>query len=46
MAKCPFFANKYSKGKCKVIPVQALTGPEGSVRLRLPVVLIVGTWRW
>jgi hypothetical protein len=28
-----FFPNKYSKGKCKVIPVQALTGPEGSMRL-------------
>ena len=43
MAKCPFFANKYSKGKVKVIPVQALTGPEGSMRLRLRVVLKVST---
>jgi hypothetical protein len=25
-----------SKGKCKAIPLQALTGPEGSRRLRLP----------
>jgi hypothetical protein len=24
------------KGKCKAIPLQALTGPEGSRRLRLP----------
>ena len=38
-----FFPNKYSKGKDKVIPVPALTGPEGSMRLRLLVVLIVGT---
>jgi len=41
-----FYPNKYNKGKGKVIPAQALTGPEGSVRLRLPVVLIVHKWRW
>jgi hypothetical protein len=46
MAKCPFFPNKHSKGKGKAIPVQALTGPEGSGRLRVPNFMIVGTLRW
>jgi hypothetical protein len=32
--------------KAKTIPIQALTGPEGSRRLRLPVFKIIGTWRW
>jgi len=32
--------------KCKAIPLQALTGPEGSGRERLPDFKTVGTWRW
>jgi hypothetical protein len=32
--------------KGKAIPLQALTGPEGSRRLRLPGFKTVGTWRW
>jgi hypothetical protein len=32
-----------AKGKCKAIPLQALTGPEGSRRLRLPDFKTVGT---
>jgi hypothetical protein len=35
-----------SKGKGKAIPLQALTGPEGSSSLRLPDLKTVGTWRW
>jgi len=35
-----------SKGKGKAIPVQARTGPEGSMRLRLPDFKTIGTWRW
>jgi hypothetical protein len=31
------------KGKGKAIPLQALTGPEGSSRLRLPDFKTVGT---
>ena len=31
---------------CKAIPLQALTGPEGSRRLRLPDFKTVETWRW
>jgi hypothetical protein len=34
------------KGKGKAIPLQALTGPEGSRRLRLPDFKTIGTWRW
>jgi hypothetical protein len=34
----------YSKGKA--IPLQALTGPEGSRRVRLPEFKTIGTWRW
>jgi len=30
-------------GKCKAIPLQAWTGPEGSRRLRLPDFKIIGT---
>jgi hypothetical protein len=30
----------------KAIPLQALTGPEGSRRLRLPDFMTIGTWRW
>jgi hypothetical protein len=30
-------------GKGKAIPIQALTGPEGSRRLRLPDFKIIGT---
>jgi hypothetical protein len=30
----------------KAIPLQALTGPEGSKRLRLPDFKTVGTWSW
>jgi hypothetical protein len=28
------------------IPLQALVGPEGSRRLRLPIFKTIGTWRW
>jgi hypothetical protein len=31
------------KGKGKTIPLQALTGPEGSSRLRLPDFKTIGT---
>jgi hypothetical protein len=31
------------KGKGKAIPLQALTGPEGSRRLRLPDFMTIGT---
>jgi hypothetical protein len=33
-------------GKGKAIPLQALTGPEGSRRLRLPHFKTIATWRW
>jgi hypothetical protein len=32
--------------KGKAIPLQALTGPEGSGKLRLPDFKTIGTWRW
>jgi hypothetical protein len=32
--------------KGKAIPLQALKGPEGSRRLRLPHFKTIGTWRW
>jgi hypothetical protein len=32
--------------KGKAIPLQALTGPEGSTRLRLPDFKAIGTWKW
>ena len=31
-----YLGGEYKKGKGKVIPLQAWTGPEGSRRLRLP----------
>jgi len=34
------------KVKCKVIPLQAWTGPECSRRLRLPDFKKIGTRRW
>jgi hypothetical protein len=34
------------KVKGKAIPLQPLTGPEGSRRLRLPDFKTIGTWRW
>jgi hypothetical protein len=34
------------KGKAKAIPLQALTGPESSRRLRLPNFKTISTWRW
>jgi hypothetical protein len=39
------YTNNVSKGngKGKAIPLQALTGPEGSRRLRLPNIKTVGT---
>jgi hypothetical protein len=36
----------FRAGKGKAIPLQALTGPEGSRRLRLPDFKTIGTWRW
>jgi hypothetical protein len=30
----------------KAITLQALTGPEGSRRLRFPDFKTIGTWRW
>jgi hypothetical protein len=33
-------------GKGKSIPLQALAGPEGSRRLRLPFFKTLDTWRW
>jgi hypothetical protein len=32
--------------KDKAIPLQALTGPEGSRRLIFPDFKTIGTWRW
>jgi hypothetical protein len=40
------WCQKSKKGKGKAIPLQALTGPEGSRRLRLPDFKTIGTWRW
>jgi hypothetical protein len=40
-----FFA-KWYKGKGKEIPLEALTGPEGSRRLKLPNFKTIGTWMW
>jgi hypothetical protein len=37
---------EHLNGKGKAIPLQALTGPEGSRRLRLPDFKTIGTWRW
>jgi hypothetical protein len=34
------------KGKGKAIPLQALTFPQGSRRLRLPDLKTIGTRRW
>jgi hypothetical protein len=36
----------YIPCKCKAIPLQALTGPEGSSRLRLPDFKTIGTQSW
>jgi hypothetical protein len=33
----------FVKGKVKAIPLQLLTGPEGSSRLRLPDFMTIGT---
>jgi hypothetical protein len=35
-----------NKGKGKAIPLQAVTGPEGSRRLRLPDFKTIGLCRW
>ena len=34
------------KKKGKSIPLQAWTGPEGSIRLRFPDFMTIGTCRW
>jgi len=34
------------KGKGKVIPLQAWTGPQGSRRLRLPDFMTIDTRKW
>jgi hypothetical protein len=39
-------SHSLGKGKGKAIPLQALTGPEGSRRLRLSDFKTFGTWRW
>jgi len=36
----------YVKVKCKAIPLQAWTDPEGSRTLRLPEFKTIGTGRW
>jgi hypothetical protein len=43
LLKCIFCDYKV---KGKAIPLQPLTGPEGSRRLRLPDFKTIGTWRW
>jgi hypothetical protein len=47
---CDFFlfnpCIKHVSHTVKVIPLQALTGPEGSRRLRLSDFKTIGTWRW
>jgi hypothetical protein len=42
---CVSKLNEYRR-KGKAIPLQALTGLEGSRRLRLPDFKTIGTWRW
>jgi hypothetical protein len=39
-------ALKHVKCEGKAFPLQALTGPEGSRRLKLPGFKKIGTWRW
>jgi hypothetical protein len=39
----PSFVASYESGKGKAIPLQSLTGPEGSSRLRLPDFKTIGT---
>jgi hypothetical protein len=39
----PLFRFAVIKVKVKAIPLQALTGPEGSRRLRLPDLMTIGT---
>jgi hypothetical protein len=39
----PGLTDRPFKGKGKAIPLQALTGPEGSRRLRLPESMTIGT---
>jgi hypothetical protein len=39
-------SSSYNTRKGKAIALQALTGPEGSRRLRLPDFMTIGTWRW
>jgi hypothetical protein len=40
------FINTYVKKKGKATPLEALTGPEGSRRLRFPDFKTIGKWRW
>jgi hypothetical protein len=40
------FTTTVQQVKGKAIPIQALTGPEGSRRFRLPDYKTIGTWRW
>jgi hypothetical protein len=37
---------KHQINEGKATPLQDLTGPEGSRRLRLPDFKTIGTWRW
>jgi hypothetical protein len=39
----PYYENNNYKDKGKAIPLQALTGPEGSRRVRLPDFKTIGT---
>jgi len=40
------FSHASSAVQGKVIPLQACTGPESSITLRLPDFKKIGTWRW
>jgi hypothetical protein len=43
---CKINTSSRCKSKNKAIPLQPLTGPEGSRSLRLSDFMTIGTWRW